>query len=224
MEPDQMLRFIAFALLLVNGVYFAWTQGWLRDAGLAPTVQTEPQRLAQQVKPESLRILSPEEVRRVETLVSKVSAPECLEAGLFDEKQSATLRRSLVEVLPAGSWSLQPNVLPGRWLVYMGKFASAEVSNRKKAELKAKGVTFEPLRNPKLEPGISLGGYDTQAGANQGLKELAQKGVRTALVVQERPEQRGDLLRLPAVDDKIRAGVEGIREALGDKSLHVCAK
>ena len=166
-----------------------------------------------------------EEARRVEAAAAyKPPPPECLEAGLFDDKQSAVLRRTLAEHLAVGSWSLQAAVQPPRWIVYMGKFASADAAAKKKAELKARGVAFEPLRNPVLEPGISLGGYDTQVGANQALKELVQKGVRTAKVVQEKPEQRGDLLRLPAVDEKLRPGVEGIKDALGGKALRVCGK
>lgn len=220
-----MLRFFALLLLLGNGLYFAWANDGLRALGLGPAVQTEPQRLGQQIKPEALRILSSEEARRIEAVaVPKALAPECLEAGLFDEEQSATLRRALEELLPVGSWALQPTVQPARWIVYMGKYANADAANKKKAELKARNVAFEPLRNPTLEPGISLGGYDTQASANQVLQTLTRQGVRTARVVQEKPEQRGDMLRLPAMDEKVRSGMEDIKGALGGKALRVCAK
>ena len=59
--------------------------------------------------------------------------------------------------------------------------------------------------NPTLEPGLSLGGYPTEAAAKQQLEALAQAGVRTAKVVQERPETRGQALKLPAVDDALAA-------------------
>lgn len=220
-----MLRFLVLVLLLANGVYFAWSGGWLRGLGAAPAVQTEPQRLDQQIKPEVLRILTPEEVRRVEAATApKASPPECLEAGLFDGKQSAALRHTLEERLPAGNWTLLATVQPTRWIVYMGKYASADAANKKKAELKGRSVAVEPLRNPALEPGVSMGGYETQARANQALKELTRQGVRTARVVLESPEQRGDMLRLPAVDEKLRPVVEGINEALGGKALKVCGK
>ncbi len=221
-----MLRLLVLLLLLANGLYFVWTQGLLRELGVGPVVQTEPQRLTQQIKPEALIILSPEEARRIEALAAapKAPPPECLEAGLFDTKQSAALRQTLDERLPTGSWSLLATVQPPRWIVYMGKFANADAATKKKAELKGRSVAFEALRNAALEPGISLGGYDTQTAANQALKELTQKGVRTAKVVQEKPEQRGDMLRLPAVDEKLRPVVEGINEALGGKALKSCAK
>ena len=36
------------ALLLANAGYFAWSQGYLRQFGLAPEEQSEPQRMNQQ--------------------------------------------------------------------------------------------------------------------------------------------------------------------------------
>jgi hypothetical protein len=220
-----MLRFFVLFLLLANGLYFAWSEGWLRELGAGPTLQAEPQRVAQQIQPDALRILSSDEVLKVEALAAAPKVPpECLEAGLFDAKQSAALRQTLETRLPVGSWTLAATVQPARWIVYMGKFANADALNKKKTELKGRGVAFEVLRNATLEIGISLGGYDTQAAADRALKELTQKGVRTAKVVQEKPEQRGDLLRLSAVDDKLRPVVDGINEALGGKALKICGK
>ncbi len=61
-----MLRFLVLVLALINGVYFAWSQDLLLGLGFAPAQQTEPQRLDQQIKPESLRLLTPQELRRSE--------------------------------------------------------------------------------------------------------------------------------------------------------------
>lgn len=54
-----MARLALIVLLLANAGYFAWSQGWLRDFGLAPEQQGEPQRIAQQIRPEALRIVAP---------------------------------------------------------------------------------------------------------------------------------------------------------------------
>ena len=42
-----MLRSLALTLVLLNGVYFAWSQGLLLAYGFGPVAQSEPQRLAQ---------------------------------------------------------------------------------------------------------------------------------------------------------------------------------
>ncbi len=218
-----MLRFLVVALLLANVALFGWTQGWMRQWGFGPALQSEPQRLAQQVRAEGLRVLSAAEARRAEAAaVPKPLPPECLEAGLFDEPQSKALRTSLAEMLPADSYVLGPSVIAARWIVYMGKYPNADAAAKKKAELKAKNINFEPLRNLTLEPGISLGGHETQAKAEQSLKDLVKAGVRTAKVVQERPEQRGELLRLPSVDDKLRPLMDDVKNLLNGKGLRSC--
>lgn len=49
-----MMRLIVLSLLLLNGVYLAWGQSWLLPYGWGPLTQREPQRLAQQVQPQTL--------------------------------------------------------------------------------------------------------------------------------------------------------------------------
>lgn len=62
-----MLRSLVLALLLANAGYFAWTRGLLADYGFAPAAQSEPQRLTQQIRPEAMRLLSPDEARQLES-------------------------------------------------------------------------------------------------------------------------------------------------------------
>ncbi|MDB5947724.1 MAG: hypothetical protein JWQ33_2750, partial [Ramlibacter sp.] len=109
-----------------------------------------------------------------------------------------------------------------RWIVYMGKYPSAEAVNKKKGELRQLGVSFQPLVNPALELGLSLGGFTSEDQANEHLNTLAQRGVHTARVVVERPELRGQLLKLLAVDDALRTRVDELKTALAGKSLRAC--
>lgn len=218
-----MLRLLVLLLLLANGGYFAWTQGWLGGLGIAPGAQAEPQRLAQQINPQALRVLSAdEERRRASTTAAAPKAGECLQAGLFDEPQSTALREALAP-LPVGSWRLEAATAPARWIVYMGRYADADMVVRKKAELRQRNVRYETLANPTLEPGLSLGGFDSQAEANQQLSALASHGVRTARVVQERPEVQGQRLVLPAADDALRARLDEFKAPLAGKPLKPCA-
>ena len=217
-----MLRLIVLLLLLANGTFFAWSQGLLGAWGFAPVQQSEPQRLEQQVRPEALRIATPAEARRLELAATAPRPAECLQAGPFEEAQMAALRSSLETALPVGAWVLEPVVEPARWIVYMGKYPTVDAVNRKKAELRQFGVSFETLVNPALELGLSLGGFSTEDAANQHLDTLAQRGVRTARVLTERPELRGQLLRLPVVDEALRPRVDELRSALAGKPLRAC--
>ena len=51
-----MLRIAVIVLLLANAGYYAWSQGMLRDMGYGPTVQSEPQRLNQQIDPQKMQV------------------------------------------------------------------------------------------------------------------------------------------------------------------------
>jgi len=218
-----MLRFIVLLLVLVNGTYFAWSHGLLRAYGWAPTEQSEPQRLKQQIRPETIRILSAEETRRVE-VAAQIPArpPECLMAGLLDDAQVDSLRRVLETALPPGTWLLEPVFEPGRWIVYMGKFPNPAALAKKRNELIKLKLRLEPLLKPELEPGLSLGGFETQAEADKQLAEVTRRGVRTARVVLERAEVRGSMLRIPAADDAVRARLDELKPALADKPLKSC--
>lgn len=220
-----MLRLFVLLLLLLNAVYFAWSQGMLRAYGWAPAQQREPQRVAQQIRPEAIHILSTEEVRRLEQAAqTPAKPPECLQAGPFDEAQTETLRKALEAALPPGAWTLETTEQPARWIVYLGKFSSPAALEKRRAELLKLKFQLLPLENPELEPGLSLGGFDTQAEAEAEQKNLQRRGVRTARVVQERPLLRQSELKLPAVDEALRAKLEALKPALGDKSLHSCGK
>jgi hypothetical protein len=219
-----MLRLALLALLLANAAYFAWSQSLLAPWGFAPAQQSEPHRLAQQIKPQTIRVLSRDEVSRIEATagMSASGAPaECLQAGVFDDAQLAGLRQAM-QTWPAGSWGLEPTVEPARWIVYMGKYLTVENVARKKAELRQRGISFEALSNPSLEPGLSLGGFATEVAAVQHLETLSERGVRTAKVVQERQELRGQLLKLPAVNDSLRPRLEDLKPVLGGKNLRPC--
>jgi hypothetical protein len=219
-----MLRLLVLVLLLANSVYFAWARGTLQPYGYAPVQQSEPQRLEQQVKPELLVILSTDEARHVETSVvaQGFKPPECLQVGLYDDKQSAAIRQALESGLPSGSWSLESAVEPARWMIYMGKFPNADAIEKKKSELRTLKISFEAPLNPVNEPGLSLGNFETQAAADQQLQTLVQRGVRTARVLQDRPEVRGQLVKFAAVDDALRPRLDELKSVLANKPLRAC--
>jgi hypothetical protein len=218
-----MLRFLVLLLVLLNAGYYAWSQGMLRAYGWAPAEQSEPQRLQQQIRPEAIRILPTEEARRAEQVaLTPPKPPECLQAGLFDEAQTETVRKALETALPVGAWSLETMVEPARWIVYMGKFPNTAALEKKRAELDKMKLKLQGLDNPDLQLGLSLGRFDTQAQAQASLNALQRRGVRTARVVQERPETRQSLLRIPAVDEALRPKLEELKPALGDKTLRGC--
>ena len=220
-----MLRLIVLFLLLANGAYYAWARGLLLPWGVGPTQQSEPHRLQQQIQPEGVRPLPLEELRHIEAQVAQLGpgpgAPECLASAMLDEPQLATVRTTLAS-WPAGSWAFEPVVEPARWILYMGKYPDVEQLARKRAELRQLGISFEPPLNPQLQPGLALGSYASEPSAQQQLETLANRGVRTARVLQDRPEQRGQRLLLAAVDDSLRPRLAELKAVLGTHPLRPC--
>lgn len=226
-----MLRAAVLILLLANAGYYAWTQGLLRSWGLAPQEQSEPERLANQLHPEALRVLPGKDAKEPPPAPSAAStagdpaatpsqAGECLQAGTFDERQAEALRAA-ASPLPQGSWVLEATAVPGRWMVYMGRFADADAVDKKRAELRARNVAYD-RPGAALEPGLSLGRFASEEAANRELANLGRQGVRTARVVQERPEAKAYTLRLPAVDAAVRPQLDALRPALAGKALRSC--
>lgn len=216
-----MLRLAVLFLLVANGVWFAWTQDLFRPWGLGPSSQAEPQRLAQQIQPDSVRLVRGDEASRLAESSAPVRPPECLATAPLPDAVAAVLRQRLAN-WPTGSWRLEPAVEPARWIVYMGKYPDVAMVERKKGELRRRGVSFEPVANPALEPGLSLGGFTSQAAANDHLAALATRDVRSARVVLERAEIRGPALRLPLVDDLLRPRLGELQGALGGRPLLPC--
>lgn len=225
----QMLRALVLLLVLLNGVFYAWTQGWLAPWGFSGAPQTEPQRLAQQFRPEALRILGPASAASTPSPAADAASGTaaattvCLQAGVFDAAQAERLRGVLQTTLPAGSWHFEPAVEPARWIVYMGRYANAQAVARKRAELRTLNISAQPLRNPQLEPGLSLGAYPSETAARAALEQFASRGVRTARIALEQPQRPGQQLRIDALDATQRGAVEqALAAALAGKALTPC--
>lgn len=219
-----MLRMFVLALILANGAYFAWSEGLLRAYGYAPNELGEPLRLQQQLHPENIRILSAAEFKKVETQVQSELAPkECLQSAPLDATQVAAVRGALDGLLDAQDWSIDSLTLPARWIIYMGKFPSPEALEKKRGEIAALNLKMEPLGNPSLEPGLSLGGFDTEEAAQAGLERMSQRGIRTARVVKVRTEGRAEVLKVPAATEAIISRLSEVKAAWGGRALKPCS-
>ena len=151
-------------------------------------------------------------------------APEtqCLQAGPFSQDEAKTLRNALrAQELAWDSYEMRSQDMPGRWMVYLGKFPSQELLNRQRTSLRAQNIDTDRAGG-NLEPGLSLGRFSNEEAAQRALTDLGRKGVRTARVVQERRDTPAYMLRLPSADAALRQQARGLRGALGGKDLREC--
>jgi hypothetical protein len=233
-----MVRLMVMALLALNLGYYAWGQGWLLAYGWGPSQQREPQRVAQQVHPEAITILSSKDIApSTEAALqpaastpglasSDVPAPQratvCWQMVDLDAQQADKLRPLLKASLPEGAWVFDETRLPARWMVYMGKYAQAEDMAKKRDQLNQLKVPFSPLNNTAFSPGFSLGVFSSEEAANGALQEVARRGVRSAKVVQERPDILHYRLRLSAISAADQTAVDVIKAAMPSRTLDVC--
>lgn len=147
----------------------------------------------------------------------------CWQAVGFTESQTELLRAELALLgLAPSRWQLNEVRSAGRWIVYMGRYDNEAQLERKKAELRAMGVSFREVSGNGLAPGLALGTYPTEAAAQQALQQAERGGVRTGKVVQERADAVSFTLRLPAITASQRAAVDGLGAAMAGKTLRAC--
>lgn len=229
-----MLRLIVLVLLVLNLGYYAWGQGWLLAYGWGPGQQREPQRVAQQVHPEAVTVLLGKDIAPAlppaafapSLAASGAPVPQvataCWQMAELDVQQADTLRPLLKAHFSDNAWGLDETRLPARWMVYMGKYTQAEELAKKRDQLTQLKVPFSPLNNTAFSPGFSLGVFSSEEAANIALQDVARRGVRSAKVVQERPDILTYRLRLPAVGAADQAALAAIKAALPGKTLDVC--
>ena len=163
-----MLKWLVMALLAANVAFFAWTQGWLDGVvGVRALGDREPGRLAQQVRPDSVVILTPTAVAAAASAASAagsaassaassatpaasgaVVGSACLEAGPFSSLELTAAEAALSNLMPASAWTRVAVDVPGSWVLYMGPYPLSELRSKKKAELRRRGLEFEVLKLP----------------------------------------------------------------------------
>lgn len=150
------------------------------------------------------------------------TATQCLEAGPFTQEEAKALRNALrAQEMAWDSYELRTQEVPGRWMVYLGKFPSPELLARQRASLRAQGIDTDRAGG-NLEPGLSLGRFSSEEAATRELTRLLRSGVRGARVVQERATAQVFTLRLPAVTAAQQPRLAALAPALGGKTLHAC--
>ena len=217
-----ILRLLVLVLLLLNLALLAWGQGWLLAYGWGLASQREPQRLAQQVRPQALLLLADPALMRTPSAESSAQSA-CLQSALLNEAQAASVRKLLEASWPADAWVLDKLAAPERWIIYMGKVATVADLEKKRLQLGNLRLTFYPLGNPALDPGLSLGVYPSQQQASDALEALKLRGVRTARLLQDTAAGPVYRLRLPMQDEARQKQLAPVTAALAGQPLTPCA-
>lgn len=204
-----MVRALVALLLIANLGFFAWTQGWLDGVvGVRSIGDREPDRLQRQVRPEAVRVLTPQAASGAATAAASAAEARlaCLELGPVAPEAATTLLAELATAMPSVAFVNQKSEKPASYLVYMGPYPNAELIQRKREELGRAKVSFEEVTAPaELKNGLALGHYDDRAAADAALAQFAKRNVRSARVVQQAPAGTLHRLRAERVDTETAA-------------------
>lgn len=99
-----MIKWLALLLVLANVAFWGWTQGWGGRAWPPPEArQREPERLQQQVRPESIVVLSPRAASAAleQMAAAAAAASSAASAALASPSPSAATAANAAASAPA---------------------------------------------------------------------------------------------------------------------------
>lgn len=175
---------------------------------------------------DSPEALSPADAAPVGTPARASASPllpaTCWIATGLSEAQQVLVRAALRNMDGVQDrWSLQPAVVPARWIVYTGPFPSVAALQQRRAEFRRLGLDHRDVSAPGVPPGLALGTYSTQAGAQRAADALQRTGVSGLRVLQERADTPVYTLRIDGVTETQRRRIEAMG-ILPDRSLQRC--
>jgi hypothetical protein len=226
------MRLLFFILLLANVVFLAYS--WFEPGALAGA---EGQILGQQLDPNKIRLLAPEQVtaltRRAEPPKAPAPAPApapaqaiaCLEWGGFTDADAARARQAL-EPLGLGAKLTQRRQedVSGYW-VYIGPMASRQSAVQKAGELKRLGVEdyFIVSEDTKWRNAVSLGIFKTEDAAKARLAALRAKGVKSATVGARETQPGKNWFQLHEASPALAAKLGELKQAYPGSEVRECA-
>lgn len=230
-----MLRRLVLVLLLANLGFFAWTRGWLAPWLPPPADGREPQRLAQQLHPQRIAVLSAgaASAALAAAAVAAASAPPeaeppvlCLEAGPFNESTAQAALALLAEHGVAKD-AVQRELVARNvtWGVVIAPLADREVLRTRAAELTRLQVRFDEITTPTtLVPGLRLGNFSDRYGAETALARLVAKGVREARVAPLPLGASQQWLRVPRADAELQTRLESLPSERLERVFQPCTE
>ena len=201
------MKTLVFLLLLANLTMFAYIK--LDSVGSGEAV-----RLAQQVQPEKIKLLTPPQVAALGPAKVASLADVCVEWGPIPETDRARALASL-EPLDLGKLVNQKKVevITNYWVFIPGAPSKA-AADKRVAELKAQGVRdVIATEGGPQRFAISLGVFRTEDAAQSRLAALQSQGVSSAKVGPRAQSVQQSVL---VVRDPPAAAMARLKELQGD--------
>jgi hypothetical protein len=176
---------LAFLLLvLVNVMLFAWQHGVFGHYGDGGR---EPERVARQVEPERIRVLTEKDVQALRERARQSSgvvdlglAQACLEFGDFSAAEAARAEKALAALSATIKVNAGLVEAPGWYMVYLPPFKTLGDAERRAEELRKLGIKDMQVMNENsaMRFAISLGSFRDPNAAKAHLAALEKTGIK----------------------------------------------
>ncbi|MCA3218795.1 MAG: SPOR domain-containing protein [Burkholderiales bacterium] len=232
---------VAFLLLvLANLALYAWQQGVF---GTRPDTGREPGRVAQQIAPERIRVLTPAEVEQRKAKAREQAAAKqasavfslaaldlaggqaCAEFGDFPVNEAARVRARLDAMELGDRLSTRGVELPGWIMVYLPPFKTRAEADRAAAELRKQGVRdFVVMgENTSMRNGIALASFKDPALAKSFLADIEKRGVKGVRTAERPPALPGTRFTIKALDAPTVEKLQALQKDFTNAKFAACA-
>ena len=215
------MRILFFLLVLVNLAFFAWHSGYL---GQPEAPMGEGERLAQQYQPEKIRILTPDDAKKLAD-ATKLRTLACVEWGTFPSGEADKAADALAALNLGSRLTTRKVEETAGWWVFMPPQGNKANADKKVDELKRLNVTdFFIVQDDGVNKfAISLGVFRTEEAAKNYLTGLASKGVKTAQAGERETRVMKTVFRLNGLDEAVNLKFDAIKRDFPGHDTRECA-
>jgi hypothetical protein len=223
---------LAFLLLLAaNLAVFAWQRGAF---GTLPEAGREPERVARQIEPERIRVLTPEQAGALRDKArtqppqsdagSVLAGAACMEFGDFSDAQTARIKARLDALALGERIETRSVEAPGWFMVYVPPFKTRAEAERAAAQLREQGVKDLLVigESSPMRFGIALGSFRDQDLANRHLADLQKRGVKSARVADKPSTEPATRYVVRGADASIASSLQSLQKEFGATRLAPC--
>jgi hypothetical protein len=239
------VKLVFLLLIAANLAVFGWQRGAF---GVLPDSGREPERVARQIEPERVRVLTPDQVKElrdraaaraaaaadstaaasndaaVDIAFDPTGGATCVEFGDFSEAQAARIRPRLEALVPAQRLQARSVDAPGWFMVYVPPFKTRAEADRAAALMRDQGVKELVVigDNSPMRFGIALGSFRDQDLANRHLADLQRRGVKAARVADKPSTVPGTRFVIREVDPFLVAALQALQKEAAPARLLAC--
>jgi len=209
------VRTLFLILVFANVAFLAWRyyEEHFPSRGADP--------FAQQLHPERVKLVTPEELARMTVARRQAS---CVELGPIAVADAARAEEA-VSGIAAGLKVAQRRVdEPGRWWVYLPPLATRQAAAQRTAELRKQGIDDSSVINddPQWRNAISLGVFRSEEAANKRAEELRKRGVRGVEIAPREGAGARAYVQLRDAPEPVRGKLGDLKDGFPGAEIREC--